>query len=381
MNLTDVDDKTINASQKEKLPLKDFTRKYENIFFDDLKELNISRPTNVLRATENIQEMIDLIQTLLKNGHAYKTSDGVYFSIDKFKKYGKLANLDKIKNKKERIKSDEYDKQNAQDFALWKFYAKEDGDVFWNAPFGNGRPGWHIECSAMSMKVLGECIDIHTGAIDLIFPHHTNEIAQSECATGEKFVKYWMHAGFLTMKEGKMSKSIGNILTLKNIKEKGFSPLAYRYMCLTTHYRDPLMFSVENLEASENAYKRLKNIIAETKHDQKENKKYLDEFKKAVENDLDMPKALQILWELLRDKKAEGKIETIRKMDEVFGLKLFEKENIEVTEEVLQLLDKRENARKNKEWKKADELRNKIQKLGFIIEDTPEGAKLRKVLQ
>ena len=219
MNVTDVDDKTIRGSVSAGESLKDFTRKYEKIFFDDLKELNIVKPDHVLRATESIDDMVRLIKELLEKGIAYKTSDGIYFSIKKSKGYGKLALLDKVKDRKERVKADEYDKDNAQDFALWKFWSEEDGDVFWETEIGKGRPGWHIECSAMSMKILGEQLDIHTGAIDLIFPHHTNEIAQSEAVTGKQFVKYWLHGAFLTMKEGKMSKSIGNILTLKNLKE------------------------------------------------------------------------------------------------------------------------------------------------------------------
>src|SRR3989344_5161344 len=186
MNITDIDDKTIKGSKKENLPLKEFTRKYEDIFFQDLNELNIIVPKYLLRATENIEEMVNMIKVLVDRGYAYKASDGIYFSIDKFKEYSKLAQLDKGKKTKERIKNDEYDKTNAQDFALWKFHTDEDGPVFWDTEIGKGRPGWHIECSAMSTKTLGETIDIHSGATDLIFPHHTNEIAQSECSTGEK---------------------------------------------------------------------------------------------------------------------------------------------------------------------------------------------------
>ena len=290
MNLTDVDDKTIKGSLKEKMPLKKFTEKYTKIFFDDLHQLNIIDPTHTLKATETIDEMVDLIKTLMKKGYAYKTNDGIYFSISKFKGYGKLAQLDKIKekDKQERVKNDEYEKENAQDFALWKFWNGDDGDVFWNTEIGKGRPGWHIECSAMSMKVFGPCLDIHTGAVDLIFPHHTNEIAQSEAATGKPFVKYWLHGGFLTMNEGKMSKSIGNVVYLQTLIDQGFKPLDYRYMCLTAQYRMPLSFNPDILISAKNSYDRLKKIISEIKDDGKTNEKYLKEFSKAVEDDLNL---------------------------------------------------------------------------------------------
>ena len=379
MNITDVDDKTIKFSQKEGMSLKDFTRKYESIFFEDFDKLNILRPNYILRASESISDMVKLIKSLLDKGYAYKTNDGIYFSISKLKGYGKLAHLEKLKDQKQRIKNDEYDKENAQDFALWKFYTSEDGDVFWNTEIGKGRPGWHIECSAMSMKILGPSLDIHTGASDLIFPHHTNEIAQSEAASGKKFVNYWVHGGFLTMKEGKMSKSLGNIFTLKDLNEKGFSHLDYRYLILTSHYRGQLLFTEDTLKNAKNSYERLKNILSNLEDDGKTNEKYIDEFSRAINDDLDMPKALQILWNLIRDKKAEGKYQTIRKMDEVFGLKLFEKEEMHVPEEVSKLKEEREKARKNKDWKKADELREKIKKLGYYIDDTEKGGKIKKL--
>ena len=378
MNITDVDDKTIKGSQKEKVSLEEFTKKYERIFFNDLNALNIKKPNHIIHATESITDMVNLIKKLIKKGYAYKAEDGIYFSIDKFKNYGKLANLKKNNSSKERIKNDEYDKENMRDFALWKFYTKEDGNVCWDTEIGKGRPGWHIECSAMSMKILGESFDIHTGAVDLIFPHHTNEIAQSEAATGKLFVKYWLHGGFLTMKEGKMSKSLGNVVYLADIEKKGFSPLDYRYMCLTAHYRSPLIFTIENLESARNSYQRLKNIISEIRDDKKTNKNSLEEFKKAIEDDLNIPKALQVLWSLVRDEKAQGKYQTIKKMDEVLGLKLLEKETIIVPAEVLELVEEREKARKEKNWKKADELRKKVNELGYQINDTENGAEVKK---
>ncbi|MFA5020070.1 MAG: cysteine--tRNA ligase [Candidatus Pacearchaeota archaeon] len=378
MNITDVDDKTIKNSIKEGMDLKDFTTKYEKIFFEDLQEMNILKPTHILRATESIDEMVKLIKQLIKKGYAYKTTDGIYFSIDKFKDYGKLANLDKSRKTKERINSDEYDKENLRDFALWKFWTEEDGDVYWETEIGKGRPGWHIECSAMSMKILGNTLDIHTGASDLIFPHHTNEIAQSEAATGKKFVNYWVHGGFLTMKEGKMSKSLGNVYYLKDLKQKGFSPLEYRYMCLTTHYRSPLLFSIENLEAAKNAYQRLKNICENINDNKKADEKYIDEFKKALEDDLNIPKALQVLWELVRDTKSESKKSTIKEFDKVLGLDLLKKDVLIIPGNVQDLVSQRETARKTKNWKKADELRDKINKLGYVVNDTDKGPEIKK---
>lgn len=378
MNITDVDDKTIRDSKKEGLSLTNFTRKYEKIFFDDTNSLNISRADYVLRATESISEMVKLIKKLLEKGYAYKTSDGVYFSVGKFKDYGKLAGIKKVKKTGDRTSKDEYDKENAQDFALWKFYTPEDGNVFWETEIGKGRPGWHIECSAMSMKILGESFDIHTGGADLIFPHHTNEIAQSEAATGKKFVKYWMHGGMLTMRE-KMSKSLGNVVYLKNLNEKGYSPIDYRYFCLTKHYRLPLEFSWSRLDSAKNSLKKLKNKISEFYDDKKINKKYLDEFREAINDDLNMPRALQVLWKFVRDEKADGKIETIKKMDEVLGLDLLKKDEIKIPAEVRKLVEERENCRRKKEWARADNLRRQIKEKGFIVEDVEEKSKIRRL--
>jgi len=377
MNITDVDDKTIRDSQKEKKSLKEFTRNYEKIFFEELVSLNIQKPKNILRATENFSEMITLIQDLLKKKYAYKTKDGVYFDISKSKNYGKLAQLQKIKKTKSRIANDEYDKQNAQDFSLWKFPTKEDGENFWDSPFGKGRPGWHIECSAMSMKVLGKTFDAHTGGSDLIFPHHTNEIAQSEGVTGKKFVNYWVHGGMLTMKE-KMSKSLGNTFYLKELEKEGFSPMIFRYFTLTSHYRKPLNFSMNNLEAAKNSYDRLRNILSTLEDDKKTNKEYLKMFEGKINDDLNMPEALQVLWNLVRDEKAKGKFQTIKKMDEVFGLKLLEKEKFSIPSAIKKLAEEREKARKEKDWRKSDELRGKINKLGYFIEDKERGYVLKK---
>ena len=242
-----------------------------------------------------------------------------------------------------------------------------------------GFPGWHIECSAMSMKYLGESFDIHTGGEDHIPIHHTNEIAQSEAATGKKFVNFWLHGAFLTFKGEKVSKSKGGLYTISDLEKMGFSPLAYRYLCFTAHYKSPLDFSIENLENAKNSYERLKNIISNIKNDGQKNEKYLEDFKKAANDDLDMPKAMAVLWNLVRDNKAKGKLNAIKEMDKVLGLGLLEKEKIKILPKIKKLAQEREKARKNKDWQKADELRKEIEKSGYKIEDTEKGPIFKKI--
>jgi len=379
VNITDVDDKTIKGSIQEKKSLKEYTKKYEDAFFEDESSLNIKKADKYPKATEHINEMIELIEKLLKKGYAYKTEDGIYFNIKKFKDYGKFAKI-KLKNLKEgaRIDNDEYDKENAKDFALWKFYTEDDGNVFWDVKIGKGRPGWHIECSAMSTKYLGQPFDIHTGGIDLIFPHHENEIAQSEAANNKKMTNYWIHNEWMMVDGKKMSKSLGNYYTIRDIIQKGYTFSALRYFYLTGQYRAQINFTLDNLKNAQNSYKRLKNIILELKDDKKTNEKYLKEFENAINDDLNTPEALQVLWRLLRDEKAEGKINTIEKMDEVFGLDLLKKEEIKIPAEIKSLIDEREKARTDKNWKKADELRAEIKELGYQINDTENGAKITK---
>jgi len=330
------------------------------------------------RATEHIKEMVELIKNLLKKEIAYKAKDGIYFSINKFKDYGKLSKIKKVNlQKSKRIVDNEYDKKHVNDFVLWKFYTKKDGNVFWETEIGKGRPGWHIECSAMSMKYLGKTFDIHLGGVDLIFPHHENEIAQSEASTGQKFVNYWLHNEWVLVNGKKMSKSLKNFYTLEDIKEKKYSPLDLRYFFLTKIYRQKINFTWQGLESSKSSFKRLKNIISDIRDDKKTNKKYLAEFEKSMDDDLNTPRALQVLWNLVRDKKAKGKLETIKKIDEVFGLSLLKKEKIKIPEEIKILTKEREKLRKKKNWKKADELRDKINKLGYVIDDVGEGSEIR----
>ena len=390
MNVTDVghltsdadegEDKIEKAAAKEGKNAKEIADYYLEIFKQDFKKLNIIKPDIWCKATEHIKEQIELIKKLEEKGYTYKTSDGIYFNTSKFPDYGKFAklNIKKLQAGK-RIALGE--KKNKTDFALWKFSEKPgERQQEWKSPWGIGFPGWHIECSAMSMKYLGNHFDIHTGGEEHIPVHHTNEIAQSEAATGKKFVNYWLHGSFLTFSGEKMSKSKGEIATISELEKKGYSALSYRYFVLTAHYRKQLSFTDKNLDNAKNSYKRLKNITSGIKDDEKTNKKYLREFENAINDDLDMPKALQVLWKLLRDKKASGKIQTIAKMDDVFGLDLLKQEKINIPKEIDELISERENARAEKDYKKADEIRNKINKLGYNIMDTNEGAKISKLL-
>jgi len=389
MNVTDVghltsdsdtgEDKMEKAAKKEGKSAEDIANHYLKIFREDFKKLNITEPNIWCRAVQHIKEQIELIKRLEKKGCTYKTSDGIYFDTSKFKSYGKLARLN-VEGLEAGKRVSMGEKRNPTDFALWKF-SEQPGvrQQEWGA-FGRvGFPGWHIECSAMSMKYLGEHFDIHTGGIDHIPVHHTNEIAQSETASGKKFVNYWLHGAFLNFKGEKVSKSKGGLYTVSELEELKYSPLAYRCMCLTTHYRSSLEFSLDNLNSAKTAYERMKNITENLKEDRKENEKYLGEFEKAINDDMNMPEAVGVVWKMLRDEKAEGKLATIKKMDSVLGLNLLKKEKLNIPAEIKKLADEREKARKEKNWKKADEIRDKLSKLGWQVNDSDEGYKLAKI--
>ena len=386
MNITDIDDKTIRDSQKENKSLKEFTEFYTEEFLKNFKALNILEPTKFTKATDYIDEMVEIIKKLLKNGLAYKSADeSIYFDIKKFKDYGKLSHLivgEQKENASGRIKTDEYDKENAQDFALWKAWDEKDGKVFWDTEIGRGRPGWHIECSAMSMKSLGEQIDIHTGGVDNIFPHHENEIAQSEGATGKQFVKYWMHNEWVLVGEKKMAKSDRTFYVLKDVIDKGIDPVAYRFWLLMANYRTRVNFVWEAIEGAETALKRLYKLYIELGPGVgKVNKEYKQKFKDYVEDDLDTPQALALLWDLMKDEdvsKADKKA-TILDFDKVLGLGFEKLKEDTIPEEVKKLVEEREEARKNKNFKKSDELRKKINSLGYEIKDTDGGQKVSKI--
>jgi len=400
MNLTDVDDKTIKGSQTQHIPLKQYTEFYAKAFFEDAAILNIEPADYYPRATEHIQEMVSLIQTLLAKSYAYKGEDGsIYFAINKFPNYGKLSKI-KTRDLKTgtRVKVDEYAKEEAQDFALWKAYTLEDGEVFWETPLGKGRPGWHVECSAMSMKYLGETFDIHCGGIDNMFPHHENEIAQSEAATGKQFVIYWLHNEHLQVEGQKMAKRFGNFYTLRDLLAKNCDPKVIRYLLLSTHYRQQFNFTFEGLEAAKGAIERLTNLMRRLKDSNgKGNGEKISQlidkvqrcFGEAMDDDLNISVALASLFDFVRDvnnlldnnelSKAEAeKVHALlTNFDNVLGV--VGKVEVEtLPQEGVLLIEKREQARKAKDWKTADEIRQQLKALGIVVEDTAQGVRWRR---
>ena len=400
MNITDVDDRTVAASNKRGVPLNEHTKPYIDAFFEDLATLNIERAEHYPRATENIPEMVTLIEKLLAKGYAYRGEDNsIYFSISKFKDYGKLSKF-KVKELKAgaRVKVDEYEKAEARDFALWKAWTEEDGDVFWETKFGKGRPGWHIECSAMSMKYLGETFDIHTGGVDNIFPHHENEIAQSEAATDKKFVNYWLHSEHLLVEGKRMAKRFGNYYTVRDLTKMGYDPKAVRYLLLSTHYRQQFNFTFEGLEASKNAVDRLINFLyrlmeADGKSCGKEIKLLMShvqrDFEEAMDDDLNISVALAALFDFVRDvnklmddnmlsrEEAQEVYKLMMRFDKVLGVIGEVKKEEKLPREAEELIQKREEARKAKDWEAADKIREQLKAMGVIIEDTPQGVKWR----
>jgi len=376
-NITDVDDKIINKANELKRDIKEFTEENLKAHLEDYRSLNVEKPDVQPRATQYIKQMIELIKILEKKGYAYVISkDGVYFEISKFKNYGQLSHQS-IEDLKAGARVEVKDeKKGKNDFALWKF-AKEN-EPSWDSPWGKGRPGWHIECSAMSKENLGIPFDIHGGGQDLIFPHHEDELAQSEAAFDKKLVNYWVHNGMVNVENVKMSKSLGNYKTIKDLL-KDYSGLIIRFFVLSNHYRMPIDFSKMALEGAKNSYERLKNIISEIKDDGKENERYLKDFEKAINDDLNIPKALAVLWELIRDEKAEGKMKTIEKMDSVFGLDLLKKEKIHIPEEIKKIAQEREKVRKEKNWKESDRMREELKKYGWEVLDKKEGYDLKRI--
>ncbi|MBT4540509.1 cysteine--tRNA ligase [Candidatus Woesearchaeota archaeon] len=403
MNITDVDDKTIRDSQKEGKTLKKFTEFYTKAFLDDLIVLNIIPADIMPKATDCIPDMIKLIHKLLAKDVAYKAKDGIYFNINKFKNYGELSKIDLTKTKKvSRISTDEYDKTNPNDFALWKFWSKEDGNVSWDADFGKGRPGWHIECSAMSSKNLGDSFDIHTGGVDLIFPHHENEIAQSEAASGKKFVKYWLHNEYILVDGKKMSKSLGNFYTLRDILNKGYSAKAIRYVLLATHYRQQLNFTLDGVGSAENSIDRLKEFTEKLRRKVKgkgsskgkghEGTDDLIEltrksFEKAMDDDLNISEGLGVFFEFVKEvnkimdiiskKDAKALLNFSDQIDSIFGLMHFEDDKI--PNSVIKIAEQRQKARAEKDFKKADEFRDKLKEKGYEVKDTKDGFVLKVI--
>jgi len=373
-NITDIEDKIINKAKELGISIEELSKKNYKAHMKDYEEIGIEKPDVQPFATKYVKQMINLVKKLEKKGYTYVIeNDGIYYNISKFKEYGKLSHQNIKDLRSTRIKAKE-EKKNKEDFVLWKF--SKSGEPSWDSPWGKGRPGWHIECSAMSKEILGLPFDIHGGGQDLIFPHHEDEIAQSEAGYGKKFVNYWIHNGMVNVDKVKMSKSLGNFKTIRDLLKK-YPGQVIRYFVISAHYRKPIDFSKEKIDHAKTAYQRLKNIISEIK-DTGTDRKYLKEFEKAMNDDLNTPKALQVLWKLVRDENAKGKLGTIKKIDEVFCLDLLKKEEIKIPYEVEKLIEKREETRKKKDWKKADELRKKINKLGYIIDDTKDGAKIKR---
>ncbi|XES76359.1 MAG: cysteine--tRNA ligase [Candidatus Bathyarchaeia archaeon] len=400
MNLTDVDDKTIKGSQKQGKPLRQYTNFYADAFFEDIQTLNIQPATVYPRATDHIPEMVQIIKTLLQKGFAYKGEDGsIYFAISKFPEYGKLSHLHVGELKAgARVNQDEYAKEEAQDFALWKAYTPEDGDVYWETELGKGRPGWHIECSAMSTKYLGETFDIHCGGVDNMFPHHENEIAQTEAATGKPFVHVWMHNEHLLAEGKKMAKRLGNFYTLRDLLAKGLDPLAIRYLLLSTHYRQQFNFTFDGLDAAKGAIERLANLQRRLKDaDGTGNPEKLvlltDRletcFGQAMDDDLNISVALAALFDFVREinnlldanqlsKTDAQKISTlIDDYDKVLGV-IPKPTQETLPPEAEELIRKREEARKAKDWKTADAARAQLKALGIVVEDTAQGVRWKR---
>ena len=381
MNLTDVDDKTIRGANAAQVPLTDYTRTYKDAFFADLKALNIEPAEVYPAATDHIPEMIRLVETLMEKGIAYKSEDGsVYFSVRKFPGYGKLAHIDfDHQQTGARCAADEYDKENVGDFALWKAWEESDGPVGWDSPWGKGRPGWHIECSAMSMKYLGETFDMHTGGIDNLFPHHENEIAQAEAATGKEFVRTWMHCAHLRVNGEKMSKSAGNFFTLRDLLEKGWTGREIRYVLINAHYRSGLNFAFSALEDARKSLERIDRATALATDGEAPEwaMKHLDDFTKAVNDDLNLPGAFAALFALVRDTNAHNGgpvLGVFKRMDKVLGVIFFGKREAEkLPEEVEKLLAERAQARAAKNWAESDRLREAIAALGYAVKDSKEG--------
>ena len=399
MNLTDVDDKTIRDSRRAEMSLLDFTAVHKKAFFEDLRTLNIESAEVYPAATDHIPDMVAVIQQLRERGYTYDADGSIYFRLDRFPSYGRLAHLDAetLQNGASgRMDRDEYAKDDVRDFALWKAWTPEDGDVFWETELGKGRPGWHIECSAMSMKYLGPHFDIHTGGEDNIFPHHENEIAQSEAATGETFVNYWLHCRHLLVDNMKMSKSLGNFFTLRDLLDQGFKPKGIRYALLATHYRQPMNFTLDNLHGAETGVKRLLDFMDNLRSANGSGadvqpllQQTREGFEKSLDDDLNISGALGAIFQMVRDVnrlRDDGRLSLaaarevqglMRHFDSVLGV--LDMDEAACDAEVEQLLAQRQEARKTRDFERADALRDTIRERGYVIEDTPHGPRLKRM--
>jgi cysteinyl-tRNA synthetase len=398
MNITDVDDKTIAGAKKESITLKEYTEKYTNIFLDDLKSLNIQPVDYMPKATESIDAMIDILNKLKDKGIAYEKDGSQYFSIAKFPQYGRLSRLDQREIRSGlRNDTDSYGKEDARDFALWK--AATPGEPSWETPFGSGRPGWHIECSAMIRKIFGGTIDIHTGGVDLIFPHHENEIAQSEAAYGERFVRHWIHAEHLLVDGAKMSKSLGNFYTLRDLVAKGYSPRSIRYLLLSTHYKKQLNFTFDGLKQAGAALERIDNFIIrldDIKNTGQNNpdidtivSEFISKFTNTLDDDLNTAGGLGAFFDFAHEvnslidsdkmskSDAQKVFDALNRIDSVLGFIFYkDKKNDDVDAgRIESLIKERTGAKAQKNFKRADEIRDILQKEGVILEDSKDGTR------
>jgi cysteinyl-tRNA synthetase len=393
INITDVghltddgdsgEDKMEKGARREGKTAQEIALFYESIFKRDIEKINIIDPDIWARASEHIIDQIDMVKILEKKGYTYRTSDGIYFDVSRDLKYGELSNLAEQKQIAGARVGVNTEKKHPQDFALWKFESKgERRQMVWKSPWGNRTfPGWHIECSAMAMKYLGDKFDIHTGGVDHIGVHHTNEIAQNKAITGHRVVKYWMHLEHLVMDKGKMAKSTGGIITLESLINKGYDPLAYRYLILTAHYRHKLKFSWKSLESAQITLKNIRIKISEIcKKGGKVIAKYKKEFLKAINNDLDTPKALVVFWKLLKSaEKPEDIYMTVLDFDRILGLDLDKIKSHIISGEIKKMMNTMDNARKQKKYDLADKIRLQIEKLGYKVLNTKDGSKVEKI--
>ena len=398
MNITDVghltsdadtgEDKMLKGAQREHKSVLEIAKFYTDAFFEDFKKLNIKKPDTIVPATSLIDEYIKIISKLMDTGYAYLEGGNIYFDTSKLKEYYVLTNhkADDLMIGVRDDVSEDINKKNKNDFVLWFTKSKfQDQELKWDSPWGLGYPGWHIECSGISMKYLGEYLDIHCGGVDNIFPHHTNEIAQSESYLGHKWCNYWFHVEHLNDKNGKMSKSKGEFLTVSLLQEKGYNPLSYRYMVLGSHYQKNLEFSYEALDQAENDYKKLKNRINALNKD-KDNldeltyNKYQETFKEAIGNNLNTSLALTTLYDVLKsDTNDYTKVELIKSFDQVLSLDLLKEEKEEIDEEILELVNLRTKYKKDKNFEEADKVRDKLLSLGYKVLDTREGVKVERI--
>jgi len=394
INVTDVghltddadngEDKMEKGSKKEGVKIEELAEKYENEFLDNLELLNISEAWKMPKATETINDQIELIKRIEKNGFTYKTSDGIYFDTSKFKDYGKFANLNLEKLKEgARVEKNE-EKKNASDFALWKFSPKDEKrQMEWDSPWGVGFPGWHVECTAMSTKLLGEKFDVHTGGEDHIGVHHSNEIAQAYGAFGCNTANIWIHNAFMTFKGDKVSKSSGGLYTVPELKEMGFDPMAFRYMVLGSHYRRGIEFSLDSLKKAEKALDKLRRVFNDWQGEEKINEDYKKKFVELINDDLATPEVLALLWKLVKDSNIEDadKKATLLDFDKVLGLRLNEGVDSEenIPEEIKELVEERNKARKEKNWSESDRLREVVKKKGYILEDSEKNCKIIRI--